>query len=93
MGGWFMGGEWGCRVLPKLKELALTRKADGGLCKGQRPSTPRQWHWAMGGQREKSYRGDGSSPWGGNVCLRHLDSPSLGRKTVLGKDLSAPPLS
>lgn len=88
-----MGWEWGCRVLPKLKELALTRKADGGLWKGQRPSTPRRVALGNGRTEREELQGDGSSPWGGNICLRHLDSPSLGRKTVLGKDLSAPPLS
>lgn len=38
---------------------------------------------ALGNGRteRRAYREDGSSPWGGNACLQHLEGPSLRRKT------------
>ena len=59
-----MGWEWGCRVLPKLKELALTRKADGGLWKGQKPFTPRRVALGNGRTEREELQGRWQFPMG-----------------------------
>ena len=59
-----MGWEWGCRVLPKLKELALTRKADGDLWKGQKPSTPRRVALGNGRTEREELQGRWQFPMG-----------------------------
>lgn len=58
-----MGWEWGCRGLPTLEELALTRKADGGLWKGQGPFTPR-WVALGNGRTERRATGKMAVPHG-----------------------------
>lgn len=88
-----MGWEWGCRVLPKLKELPLARKADGGLWKGQGPSTPRRVALGNGRTEREGLQGRWQFPMGWERLSGAPRQP-LPRKgnSVLGKDLSAPPL-
>lgn len=90
-----MGGLWvgngGCRGLPTLEELALTRKVDGAYGRGRDPSHLGGWHWAMGGQREE-LQGRWQFPMG----WERLSAASRGplpekENSVLGKDLSSAP--
>lgn len=65
----------------------------GAYGRDRDPSHLGGWHWAMGGQREE-LQGRWQFPMGWERLSAASRGPLPGKEnSVLGKDLSAPPLS